>query len=704
MYAEILGGALLGIVLLTLCVGTVRSLNHKTGARTADDGLRTDGGERVEDARFSSEVSSDGGERSEGPRAKSEQGSDSGERERSERDPRQGAKRTDGGERFDESRTSDDERSESSGSEPCETRRSTSDLRSDGGERSEGPRGPSEVSSDGGLAAGYGFDTAKPTGLLRWFTTVDHRDIGLLYLTFGVFMFLWGGSDALMARTELLTPQAEVFGIQTYNELFTTHALTMLFLFATPIMFGLANYFIPLLIGADDMAFPRINAIGFWVLPPAAVLIRFGIISDSLALLLGAVSPALSTLFAAFTPIGVGWTLYPPLSIQTANPQIDMVLLGLHLSGIGTTLGAINIIATIFTDRAPDVGWERVDILSWTFLAQAGLILFAFPLLGAVLIMLLMDRNLGTTFFTVEGGGYILFQHLFWFFGHPEVYILILPPFGLISLILPKFAGRKLFGFKFVVYSTMAIAVLSFGVWAHHMFTTGIDPRLGGAFMAVTISIAVPSAVKVFNWITTLWTGNIRLEAPMLFCVGGISTFIIGGVTGVFLGSIPVNQMYHGTYYVVGHFHFFVTGIITFAVIAGIYYWFPLMSRRMYSRPLAAAHFWLSFIGVNLLSFGMLILGMLGLPRRSATYPPEFVPLQVVASVGAALIALGQVIWLYNMVQSYRSGRIVMDADVWGLKQYGQFTKEWEWFEDRLEQVQAAPEDAEEPHRNEAEA
>jgi cytochrome c oxidase subunit I len=568
------------------------------------------------------------------------------------------------------------------------------------GTQPERPETTSGVSTDGGVATGYGFVHSKPTGLIRWFTTVDHRDIGVLYLTFGVFMFLWGGMDAMMARTELLTPQAEVFGVETYNQLFTTHAVTMLFLFATPILFGLANYFLPLLIGADDMAFPRINAIGFWVLPPAAVLMRFGILTDLAAALVAPLSPILSELLIAFKPIDIGWTLYPPLSTQTVNPQIDMFLLGLHLSGIGTTLGAINIIATIFADRAPDVGWERLDIFSWTLLVQAGLILFAFPLLGSVLIMLLLDRNVGTAFFAVEHGGYILYQHLFWFFGHPEVYILILPPFGLISLILPKFSGRKLFGYKFIVYSTMAIGVLSFGVWAHHMFTTGIDPRIRSAFMAVTIAIAVPSAVKVFNWITTMWEGTIRLEAPMLFCIGAISTFIFGGVTGVFLGSIPIDMLYHETYYVVGHFHFIVSGIILFAVFAGVYYWFPLMSRRMYDKPLAVVHFGLSFVGVNLLSFGMLFLGMVGMPRRSATYPAEFLPLQVVAGIGAALLALGQLVWLWNMVQSYRRGRIVMDADVWDLKRYGMFTKEWEWFEARLEQVQRA--EPEEPPESEA--
>ena len=318
----------------------------------------------------------------------------------------------------------------------------------------------------------------------------------------------------------------------------------MLFLFGTPMIAAFANYFIPLLIGADDMAFPRVNAIAFWLLPISGVLIWIPFV-----LLAVGIDPAQSA-----------WTIYPPMSIEQDHLGLDLMLLGLHLSGISATMGAINFIATIFTERAPDVGWERLDILSWTLLVQAGLILFAFPLLGSVIVMLLLDRNIGTSFFAIEHGGHILYQHLFWFFGHPEVYILILPPFGLISLILPKFSGRKLFGFKFVVYSTLAIGVLSFGVWAHHMFTTGIDPRIRAAFMAVSLAIAIPSAVKVFNWITTLWAGRLRLTVPMLFCIGFVSNFIIGGVTGVFLASIPVDQVLHATYYVVGHFHYIVRG------------------------------------------------------------------------------------------------------------------------------------------------
>ena len=539
---------------------------------------------------------------------------------------------------------------------------------------------------DGGYVTGAEH-SHKPAGVLRWLTTVDHKDIGLLYLALGVFAFFWGGTDAIMFRTELLTPEAEVFGIETYNALFTTHALTMLFLFATPVLFGLANYFLPILIGADDMAFPRINAIGFWVLPPALLLIRAGIITDTAAQFAGFLSPRLADVLAAIEPIAVGWTMYPPMSAQTANPQMDLVLLGLHLSGIGTTLGAINIIVTVFTERAPDVDWARLDIFTWTQLTQAGLILFAFPLLGSTMIMLLLDRTVGTTFFTVDGGGFLLYQHLFWFFGHPEVYIVVLPPMGLISFILPQFVGRKLFGFKFIVYSTLAIGTLSFGVWGHHMFTTGIDPRFRGAFMAVTIAIAVPSAVKVFNWITTMWQGRIRLDAPLLFCVGAISMFIVGGVTGVFLGSIPIDMTYHGTLYIVGHFHLIITGMIPFAIFAGIYYWYPIFARRMYDPRLASAHFWLSVVGVNVTFFTLLALGVLGMPRRTATYPAEFAWLHVVATVGAAMIAVGQLIWLWNMVQSYRRGPEVTDPDVWNLKEMGFYTREWEWFEAQLQQM-----------------
>ena len=543
---------------------------------------------------------------------------------------------------------------------------------------------PRKFASDGGFLPGRFFQTEKPSGVFRWLTTVDHKDIGILYILFGVTAGLWGGMDAMMIRAELFTPAATVWDETTYNALFTTHGLTMLFFLVTPVFFGIANYFLPLLLGADDMAFPRINAIGFWLLPPSLLMVRAGLITEVLGKIIAALGPRVPILFKLEPPT-LGWTLYAPRSIIVTNPQVDVMLLGLHLSGLATIIGAINFIVTVFSERSEEVSWADLDIFSWTMLTTSGLALFAFPVLGSAVLMLLLDRNFGTTFFTVDGGGPILWQHLFWFFGHPEVYILFLPAAGLISLILPKFAGRKLFGFKFVVYSTLAIGVLSFGVWAHHMFTTGMDPRIRASFMVVSLAIALPSAVKTFNWLTTMYQGRIRLTAPMIFCVGSVSLFVIGGVTGVFLASIPVDEVLHGTYYVVGHFHFIVVGIIAFAMFAAGYYWFPILTGRMYNRRLAQIHGYLSIAGTFVTFFPMLLMGYGGLPRRYANYPAKFVSLQQISTVGAVIIGVSVLLWVWNMVQSYRLGRIVTDADVWDLKETGQFTREWQWFEDNLE-------------------
>ena len=528
-----------------------------------------------------------------------------------------------------------------------------------------------------GEESGYAHEE-KPGGLIRWLTTVDHKDIGILYGLYAVIAFAVGGLMVMIMRTELLDPGATLIESTFYNGLLTSHGITMLFLFGTPIIAAFGNYIIPLIIGADDMAFPRINAIAFWLLPPGAILIWAGFFVPGLV------------------PAQTAWTMYTPLSAgigqgTQANAGVDLMLLGLHLTGISATMGAINFIATIFTERAEDCTWANLDIFSWTMLTQSGLILFAFPLLGSAIIMLLLDRNFGTTFFAVEGGSPILWQHLFWFFGHPEVYILVLPPMGIVSLVLPKFSGRKLFGFKFVVYSTLAIGVLSFGVWAHHMFTTGIDPRIRASFMAVSLAIAIPSAVKVFNWITTMWNGRVRLEAPMLFCVGFVSNFIIGGVTGVFLAAIPVDLVLHDTYYVVGHFHYIVMGAIAFAGFAGIYYWFPIVTGRMYQRTLAKWHFWLSMVGTNLTFFAMLLLGYLGMPRRYATYDFSIGPvdaitaLHQIATIGAFLIAIGTAIWLWNMVQSWYEAPTLDDGDPWDLENINQLTREWAWQQRRIE-------------------
>ncbi|WP_254542908.1 cbb3-type cytochrome c oxidase subunit I [Halomarina pelagica] len=530
-------------------------------------------------------------------------------------------------------------------------------------------------------------ETEKPFGLVRWFTTVDHKDIGILYIVYGLVAALWGGTDAMMLRTELITPGKTIWGTETYNGLFTTHGVTMIFLFALPVFFGIANYFLPILIGADDMSFPRINAIAFWLLPPALVLVRGGLITEIIAKVISPLGlTALTAPLLALKPIDISWTMYTPLSTAVANPQVDLALLGLHLSGIATTMGAINFIVTIFAERSEDVTWATLDIFSWTMLTTSAIALFAFPVLGSALIMLFLDRNFGTAFFALDGGGPMLWQHLFWFWGHPEVYILVLPAFGLVSLILPKFSGRKLFGFKFVVYSTLAIGVLSFGVWAHHMFTTGMDPRVRASFMAVSIAIAIPSAVKVFNWMTTMWSGRIRLTAPMILLVGGIGTFIIGGVTGVFLASIPIDLLLHDTYYVVGHFHFIIMGVIAAAMVAASYYWFPILTRRMYDQRVARVQAVLLIVGVVVTFTPLLILGYLGMPRRYAYYPAEFTLLQQIATAGAYVIGVSVFLWITNMIQSMRTGPLVMNADVWNLKETGQFTREWQWFEERLEE------------------
>ncbi|MFD1599563.1 cbb3-type cytochrome c oxidase subunit I [Halobellus rarus] len=515
----------------------------------------------------------------------------------------------------------------------------------------------------------YGSEE-KPSGVIRWLTTVDHKDIGILYGAYGLIAFAVGGLMVVVMRIELIDPGMSLISNTFYNSLLTSHGITMLFLFGTPIIAAFSNYLVPLLIGADDMAFPRINAIAFWLLPPAALLIWAGFFP-----------------LPDVIPAQTAWTMYTPLSTgagagNQANAGVDLMLLGLHLSGVSATMGAINFIATIFTERGDDVSWANLDIFSWTILTQSGLILFAFPLLGSAIVMLLFDRNFGTAFFSGEGGA-ILWQHLFWFFGHPEVYILVLPPMGIVSYVIPRFSGRRLFGFKFVVYSTLAIGVLSFGVWAHHMFATGMDPRLRASFMAVSLAIAIPSAVKTFNWITTMWNGRVRLTTPMLFSVGFVSNFIIGGVTGVFLASIPVDLVLHDTYYVVGHFHYVVMGAIAFAGFSGLYYWFPLYTGRMYQKTLGKAHFWLSMIGTNITFFAMILLGYGGMPRRYATFLPQFATLHQLATVGALLLLVGQIIFVWNFVQSWLEGPEIEDGDPWNLRQSGLYTAEWDWFDQK---------------------
>jgi cytochrome c oxidase subunit 1 len=459
----------------------------------------------------------------------------------------------------------------------------------------------------------------------------------------------------------------------------------MLFLFVTPVFFGIANYFLPMMIGADDLAFPRVNAIGFWLLPPSLLLVRSGLTTEILGKFLGLlVDPAALDVLFAVAPPELGWTMYTPRSIAVANPGVDFFLLGLHLSGLSTTMAAINFVVTVFTERSEDVGLGNLNIFSWTMLTTSGIVLFAFPLLGSVILMLLLDRNFGTVFFAPQAGGPLLYQHLFWFFGHPEVYIIFLPATGLLSTILPKFCDRKLFGYRFVVYSTLALGVLSFGVWAHHMFTTGADPAVLASFMIVSIAIAVPSAIKTFNWITTMWRGSIRLAAPMLLCIGSIALFIVGGITGVFLAAIPIDVLYQDTYYVVGHFHLILMGIIPFMMFAASYYWFPILTGRTYDRRLARIQSVLLILGSAVTFLALVLLGMMGLPRRYAAYPAAYAPLQIVASAGAFVIGASVLLWLYVVAKGYFAGDPVRDADVWDLKRTKQFTREWQAFEAEL--------------------
>lgn len=510
------------------------------------------------------------------------------------------------------------------------------------------------------------------SGLKRWVTSVHHRDVGLMFGIFAVLSLLWGGVAVLLMRTELLTPNPAFVSVTTYNELFTTHGLTMLFLFGHPMAFALAIYFVPLLIGAKEMAYPRVTAIAFWLLPAGAVLIWSGFFLDPIAPELG--------------PAATGWTIYAPLSQEMETVGIDLMLLGLNLTEISGIMVAITIIVTVFTERSEDIPWAQLDLFTWAMLTVAGLVLFAFPVLEAAIIMLLLDRNFGTLFFAAEGGGPILWQHLFWFFGHPEVYILILPAFALASLILPRFAGREMVAPYAMIYTTLAIGVLGFGLWAHHMFTTSVDPRIKFSFMAVSLAIAIPSSVKTFNWIGTLYNADIRLPAPMLFVVSFIANFIIGGITGVMVASIPFDLAVHDTHFIIGHFHYLFVGGLVFNIWAAIYYWFPILTGRIYNKTLAHLHFWLAMIGVQLAFFGLLLLGIEGMPRRYATYIPELVLLNRITTLGAYLIGAATVVWLVNVIYSWTNGRPIESTDPWGLEARGLQTPEWIWFQQYMDE------------------
>ncbi len=485
-----------------------------------------------------------------------------------------------------------------------------------------------------------------PTGLKRWLFTTNHKDIGTLYLWFSFIMLLIGGAMAMLIRAELFEPGLQFFDPQFFNTLTTMHGLIMVFGAIMPAMVGLANWMIPMMIGAPDMALPRMNNWSFWILPFAGTLL-------------------LSTLFMKGGGPAFGWTFYAPLSTTFAPESTDFFIFAVHMLGISSIMGAINIIATVLNMRAPGMTLMKMPLFVWTWLITAFLLIAVMPVLAGAVTMMLTDRHFGTSFFSAAGGGDpVLFQHVFWFFGHPEVYIMILPAFGVISQIIPTFSRKKLFGYSSMVYATASIAFLSFIVWAHHMFTTGMPVAGELYFMYATTLISVPTAVKVFNWTATMWRGSLTFETPMLWAVAFVFLFTIGGFSGLMLGVAPADMQYQDTYFVVAHFHYvLVTGAL-FAIIASVYYWLPKWTGHMYDERLGKIHFWWSAISVNVLFFPMHFLGLAGMPRRIPDYALQFADWNMVASLGAFAFGAAQLLFLYIVIKTIRGGKAAT-AQVW---------------------------------------
>ncbi len=485
--------------------------------------------------------------------------------------------------------------------------------------------------------------------VVKWVTSTDHKVIGYLYLITSFIWFIAAGAMALVIRAELASPGMQIVSLEQYNQLFTMHGTIMIFLFATPLYVGFGNVVMPLQIGSPDVAFPRLNMLGFW-------LFLFGGITVALGF---------------FTPGGAasfGWFAYQPLSNAVNSPEVgaDLWLLGLAMGGLGTILGGVNFITTVFTMRAPGMTMFRMPIFTWTIFVTSILVIIAFPILAAALVMAFIDRQFGAVVFDAENGGAILWQHLFWFFGHPEVYIIALPFFGIASEIIPVFSRKPIFGYKGLVFATMAIGALSVAVWAHHMYVTGSVYL--PFFALTTMLIAVPTGVKFFNWIGTMWRGSVSFDTPMLYTMGFLVTFLFGGLTGIILSAPPLDFPVSDSYFVVAHFHYTVFGTVVFLMFAGYYFWWPKMTGRMMNEKLGKVQFWLVFIGFQVTFLVQHWLGVQGMPRRYGDYLASdgFTTLNAVSSIGSILIGLSTVVFLFNVFYSWKHSPKVTVDDPWG--------------------------------------